>query len=30
MPLMAIMYPRGFKNDYAVEHVKWAARLALN
>lgn len=27
MPLMAIMYPRGFKNDYAVEHVKWAARI---
>ncbi|NMC46596.1 MAG: fructose-bisphosphate aldolase [Chloroflexi bacterium] len=27
MPLMAIMYPRGFKNDYAVEHVKWAARV---
>ncbi len=27
MPLMAIMYPRGFKNDYDVEHVKWAARV---
>lgn len=27
MPLMAIMYPRGFDNDNAVEHVKWAARI---
>lgn len=27
MPLMAIMYPRGFKDDHAVDHVKWAARI---
>jgi len=27
MPLMAIMYPRGYDNDNAVEHVKWAARI---
>ncbi len=27
MPLMAIMYPRGFKDDHALEHVKWAARI---
>ncbi len=24
---MAIMYPRGFKDDHALEHVKWAARI---
>ena len=27
MPLMAIMYPVGFENNDAVEHVKWAARI---
>lgn len=27
MPLMAIMYPCGFDNNKAVEHVKWAARI---
>lgn len=27
MPLLAIMYPEGFENNCAVEHVKWAARI---
>ena len=27
MPLMAIMYPSGFDNNCAVDHVKWAARI---
>ncbi len=27
MPLMAIMYPSGFDNNNAVQHVKWAARI---
>ena len=27
MPLMAIMYPCGFDNNNAIEHVKWAARI---
>ena len=27
MPLMAIMYPVGFEDNNAVEHVKWAARI---
>lgn len=27
MPLLAIMYPVGFDNNDAVEHVKWAARI---
>jgi len=27
MPLMAIMYPSGFENNFAVNHVKWAARI---
>jgi fructose-bisphosphate aldolase / 2-amino-3,7-dideoxy-D-threo-hept-6-ulosonate synthase len=28
MPLMAIMYPIGFENNFDVKHVKWAARIA--
>ncbi len=28
MPLLAIMYPSGFKSDTDVELVKWAARIA--
>lgn len=28
VPLLAIMYPEGFKNNHDVEHVKWAARIA--
>lgn len=28
MPLLAIMYPWGFDNDFDVKHVKWAARIA--
>lgn len=28
MPLLAIMYPWGFENDFDVKHVKWAARIA--
>ncbi|MCL4487743.1 MAG: 2-amino-3,7-dideoxy-D-threo-hept-6-ulosonate synthase [Chloroflexi bacterium] len=27
MPLLAIMYPEGFENTHAVEHVKWVARI---
>lgn len=27
MPLMAIMYPEGFDNNFDVKHVKWAARI---
>jgi DhnA family fructose-bisphosphate aldolase class Ia len=27
MPLMAIMYPTGFEDNEAVEHVKWAVRI---
>lgn len=27
MPLLAIMYPWGFENNYDVKHVKWAARI---
>lgn len=27
MPLLAIMYPAGFRDNTAVEHVKWAARI---
>ena len=27
VPLLAIMYPAGFDDNYAVEHVKWAARM---
>lgn len=28
MPLLAIMYPEGFENNFDVEVVKWAARIA--
>ena len=28
MPLLAIMYPWGFENDFELEKVKWAARIA--
>jgi fructose-bisphosphate aldolase / 2-amino-3,7-dideoxy-D-threo-hept-6-ulosonate synthase len=28
MPLMAIMYPIGFENNFDVHYVKWAARIA--
>jgi fructose-bisphosphate aldolase / 2-amino-3,7-dideoxy-D-threo-hept-6-ulosonate synthase len=28
MPLLAIMYPWGYENDFDVEKVKWAARIA--
>jgi len=28
MPLLAIMYPAGFANNFDVKHVKWAARIA--
>jgi len=28
MPLMAIMYPEGFENNFDVNHVKWVARIA--
>jgi len=28
MPLLAIMYPQGFENDFDVAKVKWAARIA--
>ena len=28
MPLLAIMYPAGFENDFDVQHVRWAARIA--
>jgi DhnA family fructose-bisphosphate aldolase class Ia len=27
MPLLAIMYPMGFNNNYDIKHVKWAARI---
>lgn len=27
MPLLAIMYPEGFSNNFDVKYVKWAARL---
>jgi fructose-bisphosphate aldolase / 2-amino-3,7-dideoxy-D-threo-hept-6-ulosonate synthase len=28
VPLLAIMYPWGFENNFDVKHVKWAARIA--
>ena len=28
MPLLAIMYPEGFENNFDVKYVKWAARIA--
>lgn len=28
MPLLAIMYPSGFENNFDVKYVKWAARIA--
>lgn len=27
VPLLAIMYPEGFENNFDVTHVKWAARI---